>query len=263
MHRLLGALLAAGMLTGCAARQPPDRPARYVEEHLPEADDLLQSLAERRAALHSLRTLARLTYTTPEDSRRAKQLLVAERPDRLRFEVLSPFGTVFVLAASDGTLAAYARDEATVYRGAASAENLERYAQVDLPITTAVDLLLGTPPLHPGNDAVVSLDERQVKLWQDDDRDVQVAWFSATLDPVRYERRNDEGQVLVRATFANYLDVDGVRVATELGLELPQLQRRIDIALSDLEVNMTLADAVFSLETPNGSAEINLDQVNP
>jgi hypothetical protein len=91
---------------------------------------------------------ARLRYSAPEESRSAKQLVIAERPDRLRFEILSPFGAVFVLTAADGALAAWTRSESTVYRGSASAENLQRYAQVDLPVATAVDLLLGTPPLR-------------------------------------------------------------------------------------------------------------------
>ena len=53
--------------------------------------------------------MARMRYTSPNESRRAKQIIIAERPDRLRLEVLSPFGAVFVLAANDGTLAAYSR----------------------------------------------------------------------------------------------------------------------------------------------------------
>ena len=78
--------------------------------------------------------MARVSYSSPEESRKAKQLLIAARPDRLRFEILSPFGTVFVLTAADGALAAWAREESTVYRGSASAANLQRYAQVDLPV---------------------------------------------------------------------------------------------------------------------------------
>ena len=50
-----------------------------------------------------------------------------------------------------------------------------------------------------------------------------------------------------------------MRVPTQLGIELPPSQRRIDIALSETEVNPVLADAVFALETPAGSKEVDLD----
>ena len=209
----------------------------------------------------SVRAMARLSYTSPEESRKAKQLVIAERPDRLRFEIFSPFGAVFVLTASDGTLAAWARDESTVYRGSASPENLQRYAQVDLPVATAVDLLLGTPPLRTDPDSVVTDDDGAVELWQESGRAVQVAWLTRDLEPLRYEQRAADGRVLLRATFGQYATVDGMRVPTQLGIEMPSDQRRLDITFSETEVNPPLPDAVFALETPAGSKEVDLDQV--
>jgi hypothetical protein len=200
---------------------------------------------------------------SPQESRRARQLVVAERPDRLRFEIFSPFGAVFVLTAADGVLAAWARDESTVYRGSASPENLQRYAQVDLPVTTAVDLLLGTPPVQADPASVVSADDGAVELWQDSGRLVQVVWLSPALEPLRYEQRASDGRVLLRATFGEYAAIDGVRMPTQLGIELPPEQRRLDIALTETEVNPVLADAIFALETPAGSKEVDLDQVTP
>ena len=67
--------------------------------------------------------------------------------------------------------------------------------------------------------------------------------------------------MLLRATFGEYAAIDGVRIPTQLGIELPPAQRRLDIALSETEVNPVLADAVFALETPAGSKEVDLDQV--
>ena len=50
---------------------------------------------------------------------------------------------------------------------------------------------------------------------------------------------------------------------TRLGLELSAGQQRIDITLRDPEVNPTLTDALFALETPDGSKEIHLDGGTP
>jgi len=258
---VLGAWLGlAFILAGCAARAPHAPPAGPGGP-LPSAAQIDDALAQRRAAVRSVRALARLRYSAPEESRSAKQLIIAERPDRLRFEILSPFGAVFVLTAADGALAAWTRSESTVYRGSASAENLQRYAQVDLPVATAVDLLLGTPPLQANADGVVSADDDGIELWQESGRGVRVGWFSPALEPLRYEQRDADGHVLLRATFGQYATVDGVRLPTQLGIEIPSAQRRVDIDLAEPEVNPVLSNALFALETPAGSKEVDLDRV--
>ncbi len=259
MRHLALAAAVAALAVGCAARQELPLPSA-VSGPVPQAAELVRALAARRAAIHSVRALARTSFTSPEESRRAKQVIVAARPDKLRLEVLSVFGAVFVLVTDDGELTAYAPEEKAVYRGAATAGNLARYAQVDMPVTTAVDLLLGTPPMRDDRDGVVSRDGAAVQLWQDAGRDVRVVWFNAALEPVRYEQRDTDGFVQLRATFDGYADVDGVRLPTQLGFELPATQRQITIALRDPEVNPTLPNAIFAVESPPGVREIDLDQ---
>lgn len=261
MRRLAIWMVSVVVLGGCTVRQePPLLPASGPFEPPPLAE-LMRAVDARRDAIQSLRAVARMHYTSPSESRKAKQIIVAERPDRLRLEVLSPFGTVFVLTASDGTLAAYSRDEATVYRGVASPENLARYAGVDLPIPTAVDLLLGTPPVDRGEEGVVSRSAEGVELWQNRTRGSQVTWFTTLLEPVRYEQRDEDGYVQLRATFEAYASVGGTRLPTFLDLELPPSRERIEITLRDPEVNPILASSVFALEAPRGSREVDLDRV--
>jgi hypothetical protein len=186
-------------------------------------------------------------------------MLAVERPDRLRLEVLSPFGAVFVLATGGGRLSAYVPDERAVYRGAASAENLARYTQVDLPVSTAVDLILGTPPLDEGMGGVVSLNEGLVELWQDGGSKVDVAWFTGRLDPVRYEQRDPDGRVVLRARFDAFAEIGGIRLPTQVQMELPGSQQRVDIALGEPELNPVLAGALFELQTPAGMRDVALD----
>lgn len=261
MRRLAVGAFALVVLSGCAGRQRVSPVAAPALGSLPAATALIQSLDERRLALRSVRAYARLRYTSPELSRHAKQIILAARPDRLRFEVLSPLGAVFVLTASHGRLAAYARNESTVYRGAASPANLERYTTIDLPLSSAIDLLLGTPPLGPDGPLVVSRDGIDVQLRQDGGTSARVLWFDAQLDPIRYEQHDANGRVLLRAEFGTYIDAGGVRLPTRLSLQTPAAQRRVDIELREPEVNPALAEALFALDTPRGSREVDLDQV--
>ncbi|MDX2168654.1 MAG: DUF4292 domain-containing protein [Deltaproteobacteria bacterium] len=258
MRAAIAGLVTVVALAGCTARPAP-LPTRGAAGPLPTEAALSSALAARRTALHGLRAWARLSYTSPDESRRAKQLLVVERPDRLRFEVFSPFGAVFVLTAADGALAAWDRGEAVVYRGTASAENLDRYVQVDLPVPTAVDLLLATPPLAAGP-GVVSADGDAIKLWQETSSGVTATWFAAdTLDPLRVEHQDAEGRVRLRTVYDTWSAIDGVRLPSQVAIELPASQRRIGVELSEIEINPTLGDAVFALATPAGSREVALD----
>ena len=262
MRRAAIAVLATAVaLAGCTPRPAPRPPA--PRGALPAAEQLDAAVAARRAALQSLRAWARLSYESPEESRKVKQLLIAERPDRLRMELFSPFGAVFVLAAADGRLAAYDRGTSTVYRGAATAANLQRYTQVGLPVDDAVALLLGAPPTGDGDDRVVSADGDDIKLWWETAGGARAAWFSPALEPLRYEEHAEDGRVLLRATYGDYQPIDGVRVALQVGFELPQTPLRVGIALSDIEVNPPLPPTVFAFETPAGSRLVDLDRGGP
>lgn len=262
MGRAAIAVLATAVaLAGCTPRPAPAPPAPVLGA-LPSAAQIDAASAARQAAVRGLRAWARLSYESPEESRRVRQLLIAERPDRLRLELFSPFGAVFVLTAADGALAAWDRETSTVYRGAASAANLRHYIQVELPVDEAVALLLGTPPLG-GDDAVVSADGDQIKLWWATADGARAAWFTPALEPLRYEQHAGDGRVLLRASYADYQTLGGLRVARHIGLELPQRPLRLGIALSDIEVNPPLEAAAFALATPSGSRVVDLDRPAP
>lgn len=262
MRRAAIAVLATAVaLAGCGVRPAPGPPTPAAPV---DAAAIVAADAARRAALRGLRAWARLSYQSPDESHRAKQLLVAERPDRLRLEIFSPFGAVFVLAAADGALTAYDRGARTVYRGAASADNLRRYTQMDLPVAGAVDLLLGTPPLDAAAPGVVSLDGGAIELWRGTaDGGARVVWYSPALLPLRYEEQDRDGRVRLRAVYDGYAPVDGIDVAAQLRLELPQSRQRIEVTLTDIEVNPALGTAVFALQTPDGSAVVDLDRGVP
>jgi outer membrane lipoprotein-sorting protein len=258
----LAALWCAAVLwNGCAAVRRPVTLAPPTT--LPSAAELEAVLAKRRDTVHSLRALAHVRYRDPEESNSSREAIVVARPDRLRVEVLSLFGSVFVLAADDGLLTAYARQENTLYRGHASPENLWRYVRLTLPVSDLVDLVLGTPPLRQTKEADVSFDPwtGSIQLVQEWAHGAQLVWFSPTALPLRTEEQGPDRQTLWRATFDNYESQNGFAVATRIALELPAWQRSLDIALEDIDLNPKLDSAVFAVQTPPGSKVVDLDAV--
>jgi hypothetical protein len=258
---MLPLLIFLVMGAGCAAVRPVSPHA--APSVLPSAADLDGALVARHDALRSLRALARLRYQDADGSSSSREAIVVARPDRLRVEVLSVFGTVFILTTGDGAMAAYARQEDTVYRGQASLENLQRYARLFLPVRDLVDLLLGTPPPRPALQQRVSFDSEagSVRLWRALNEGAQVVWFNDAMLPVAAEERRRDGQILWHATFTGYQGHDGLPLATHVMLELPLWSRSIDITLADVDVNPAVDSSIFAFRAPPGSKVVNLDRV--
>lgn len=240
-------------LAGCTATRPLT--PRAAPAVLPSAAELEAGLAARRDAVRSLRALARLRYRDAEQSVTSREAIVVARPDRVRVEVLSIFGSVFLLVADNGEMTAYARDENTVYRGQASPQNLQRYVRLGVPVDELVDIVLATPPARGGR-ARVSFDEAAgaIRL----DQGSQTVWFSETSLPLATEEADAEGRARWRATFAAYEDHAGVPIATRIGLDLPAWSQSMEIALQEVEVNPTLDHSIFAFQTPSGSKVVDL-----
>ena len=113
---------------------------------LPAAGDIEAALAGRRAGLASVRAQVRAELRGPSGLVRSAQMVLAEAPDRIRIDVMSPFGPTHTLASDGKRLAVYDRVEAVVYRGAANAANLARFTGVPLEISVLSSLVRGLPP---------------------------------------------------------------------------------------------------------------------
>jgi outer membrane lipoprotein-sorting protein len=245
---------------GCAASRRPV--ARTAPAVLPSAAELETALDTRRGTLASLRALAHLRYEGPDETSSSREAIVVSRPDRLRVEVLSVFGSVFLLIVDDGALTAYAPRESTVYLGPASPENLWRYTRLGIGVGDVVDLVLGTPPAVSAEGRVEFDDEAGwVRLSQDLPDGTQIVWFSDAAVPVAVEQRGRDGQVRWHASFVDHEDHGGVAIATDTRVELPPWRRSLEIRLEDVDVNPALDHSVFAFHAPPGSKVVNLDSV--
>lgn len=248
-------LLAASIAYGCAAAVPL-RPAPPDVD----VDELQGVLAQRRLQVRALRSAATIAVTSPERSGTARQFLIAERPDRLRVEVFSPFGAVFALATAGGDLSAWVREENRIYRGPASPANLYRWSGIDLEVADVVDLLLGSPPARPVEMASVSAEiGGRLRLRQETPTGAQIVTFTTEpLLPVEIEERSADGELLWRATLSSFRNVGGVPLAARIAVSIPEVRQNVDITLNDPEVNPDVPPGAFDLPAPSGAREVPL-----
>jgi hypothetical protein len=88
----------------------------------------------------------RVSLDGPELRARSRALVAFLRPDALRIEIPGPGGARLLAVARNRSLAAVFPADRAVFRGAATAAELEALLGVGLEPAEVMDLLLGLPP---------------------------------------------------------------------------------------------------------------------
>ena len=112
------------------------------------ADELIREWSESSARVSSVQGLAKVKVHTPEKSLNGTQVILAEKPNRLRAETLSPFGSPLLLLAADGeNLGVSLPSRNILYTGQATSANLGRFIRIPLRLPDLISVLLYQPPM--------------------------------------------------------------------------------------------------------------------
>lgn len=228
------------------------------------ARDLLARLDARYAALRSFRALADMDYTAPRERLHVREVVVIERPDRLRIEMMSAFGVALQITSDGEQLRAYHRGERTFYSGAATARNLARFTRLELALRDITDLLVGLPPGRKRRGPAQIAFEEETDLWRVTTplagRGTQIVWFDHDrLLPVRTEEVDEEGNRNYLTSYGDYREVEGFIVPHEVMLEIPAQQASVVLRYADVALNEALAKTLFSFDPPPGAKTVDLD----
>jgi hypothetical protein len=148
------ALSTLACCSGCAPVAPP-------ASRFPSAAAALSRMKATYACERGVKGEARIDNFSERGRVRGKLLLFASRPDRLRFDVVSPppFGSIISTLTTDGGRFALADlRERKFYEGAASACNIARLTDVPLEAHVLVSLLGGQAPLLVHRDGDLSME---------------------------------------------------------------------------------------------------------
>ncbi len=252
------AIVAALALSATACRTPGT--LRALPPGDPRPQLLLDAFEKGAEARRSLRGRARIEVEGASGARLAgRQILVAERPARLRIEVLGLFDQALAVLTTDGDRFELFRSADLYFEeGELRPELLWEQAQIALRPEEAIALLLGAPPPEPGL-APVRADGAE-------DGTVRVA-LAAPGGPERRrlvfdkEGRLREIEVLApdgelewTAGFDEYAPVGGVAFAHEITLYVAAGETRARIRLRDVELNPELPPGIWSVRPLRSAA---------
>ena len=245
----LALVLAAVSVSGAhcgSVHRPEGGPATLKEA--------LARLASRGEAVTGLRGFAKVEAYRDGERIRFGQVVLAQRPARLRVETLSPFDQPISYLAADGqTLSLYVLGQQRFLTGTPSAANVGRLFPLRLAPAHVVEVLLGGIPLAPGPAALdwdSKRGEWRISIASPEGPGAVRAWLRpGDLAPTR----------IVGPASTWSLDLD--RYERIGPIEMAQrLRFRVEADDADVifrwddepEVNPSIADEVWRLEPPRG-----------
>jgi hypothetical protein len=234
------------LLSGCRPAVPPiARPPLTSEA-------LLMRLAANREAFHSLRGLASIRAEIDGRTNSARQVLLLEKPDRMRAEILGLFGQpALQVAVSEGRMAVHVISERRYLQGAATAGNLARFTHLPLGVDDLVRLALYDVPLIPYGKSTLRADAQGYLLSLEglrEDRQNLLFDEAGRLYGVEYFRGGD---LLLRIDYERFAEQQG-GFPKALSLDMPLRRTALSLVYSDLELNPDLAADRFTLTPPEG-----------
>jgi hypothetical protein len=238
-------------ITSCAPVRPNLGPPVSQEF----ARELLQTWQDQATQITSVKGLAKVEVRAPLNDINGSQVVLAQLPDRLRAETLTPFGVpVLTLAVSGDQLGVHLSAQNLYYLGNASSENLGQFVNIPLNPEDLVRVLLYQPALIKAwkEEAFTLKDggwllirsgaiQRQELVYNAERELVEVAYFVG----------ND---LKLRVNYAQLSD-DHRPYPARISLDLPEKHATVDLEFTDYETNGSIRDGLFTL-TPSAGAKV-------
>ncbi len=241
--------------TACATRVPvqllpPDDPhPRLLLE------DWIESAAKRR----SLRGRARLAVDREDGAihLRSKQLVLLERPSSLRVEVLGFLNQSHAVLVTNGErFEVYRAHDRSYEAGEIDDRLLWNEAGISLTPEEAVAVLLGAPTFEQALSPARAVRDGEGRIRIDLADAEGVLRQRVSFDPAGrlhgFELLDSNGEMLWKAQFREYRDVDGISFAHAISLDVAAGMTHAEISLRDVELNPELAPELFQLRLPGG-----------
>ena len=250
---MMAGIVGCGLFPLPASPPPETPPGKWRE-----TEEMVEILVQRMDQFRSLRALASVYYSGTDGSGGFQEVVLVQRPQRVRLETLSPLGVVLLVTADGDEISGFHPREGLFFRGRSSKQNLLRYTQIPLELGELTSLLMGLPPFEARG------------LWEGNGssimRELGGGWketisFHSTLEiPTDWRRTDPEGKVELKAQFADFSSSAGY-FPLKIFLEAPPQQKRLQIRYDEPDLNIELAPGLFVQEKPENAKEVPLESL--
>ncbi len=251
MSRFLLILICAVAVACCRCGVPKPQDAYS------SAPDLLGDVTDRRQQIRSFRMIGRID-SYGEDQRVAGKIYVfGELPDRLRVELVSPFGSpLSVLTVDQKRFALHDHRQGRYLKGPADPCNIARLIRIPLPAPDVARVLIGHTPLLDGP-VTIEWDRKGVyRLTIEESPAVQyldIGPDRSTLPLYRSRLVGAAGEVF-DMTYDRWKFVGSIAVPREIRVKMPgeQIHLLVRYDANGVELNVDLPGDAWSQTPPAG-----------
>ncbi|MCH2170019.1 DUF4292 domain-containing protein [Myxococcota bacterium] len=249
------AIAAAGLLASLACSHTPPATPLAVDDPRPRAliEAWTESARERRGL--TARAQVDIEADSGSVSLRGTQLLVVERPARMRIEVLGWLDQTAAALVTDGVSYQFFQAQNRSLEGGQVHEQLLwELARLDLRLEDAVEILLGAPVLDRTLSRVYSESTADgwVRTELADEETVirERATFDALGRLRELEVLGPEGELQWRVRYDDYTRIDGLPVALSIEVDVTSRDTRAEIRLSEVELDPDVPEGIYRLGNP-------------
>ena len=208
--------------------------------------------------------MAKVKVKTADEKFSVKELIVAQRPDLLRLETLSPLGHPQFFAVANGeALYLFAPSENTFYYGTTSPQHMSSFLPLNLSLENVVPLILGGVQLidydteHVG--CQVLGDYYSVQLWAEDENTRQVLTVGLqNLTVMASEIYHNREELYFSAQYEDYETTGEILFPKKITVFMPRDNTTVTIKYKQLEFLAEIDPAEFSLTVPQGAEVVHL-----
>jgi outer membrane lipoprotein-sorting protein len=247
-------------LLSCASIEKQTSP---VYQDLPprqwEPEELVRVLVQRVQQFNSLSAFASVSYRGTDGRGTFDEVVVVQRPHRLRLETLSALGALVVVTADGDEITGLHPREGLFVRGKSTKSNLLRYTQIPLELREITALLMGLPPV----DVVAGWQVTGNSMMR---RSIMGPTETISFDPalgvpIKWERTGSSGELEIRVLFSDFSPSPVGPFPLRISLEASPQEKRLDIRYRDPKLNVELSPSLFVQEKPQNAREIPLESL--
>jgi outer membrane lipoprotein-sorting protein len=256
---LTASLLLSLAVAGC--KSAPACPAQMRTD----AGKALDDHSKRQAGWQAIRAEARVTQWARNGRIRGTVLMFLERPNRVRFDVMTQVGPAAVLTSDGESFQLSDLREGTFLQGPTCSENIARLLGISVDAENVLRLLTGdTPVIDARTQSMECRDGRYVLTLVAEDGTSQEVSFSVHEEDLgkppaeqrltlrRSIERSPSGETRWEASYDEYIEVDGQSFPTNVRFVDQVNDADTSVRVKSISVNPAVPRGAFQQEPGPG-----------
>jgi outer membrane lipoprotein-sorting protein len=244
---LVGLLSALSLSSACApVTISPATPT-------PSAAKVLADI-RRPPAVQTLEAWGKNRLFEGNEKWSAEMAMILKRPNKIRLEGFSPFGTsLYSLTVDHGEVTFFVPSERKAYKGTASPATMAHFFALPLEPADVLDVLIGKVPLCGDRALDIHADGTHWVLEVPCEQEGWLQQIRVRPDDLQmdgFSYYGLQGTELLKVEWKAFQSYRDTKVPTEIVMAMPEKQQRLQLVLYEFELNVGLSDDRFVTQLP-------------